>query len=173
MQKRGAPSRMSWPEVFVGTGHYGVAVVQPWAISRRQVADWPTFKEIQKTGRTIASVVSRGFRVYRILWGRDRPTLRKIDSTSSAIRGKHNFYEIQNYSLKIREIQKSRCTIADIVSRGFDGYRTLCGSGHPTLRNIASPSSAIWGKLHDGKLNLQPEVGNCPKWWPNEWAPLG
>ena len=101
--------------------------------------------------------------MYRILWGRDRPTLRKIESTSGAIRGKYNFYEIQNYSLKIREIQKSGCTIADIVSRGFDGYRTLCGSGHPTLRNIASTSSAIWGKLHDGKLNLQPDVGNCPK----------
>ena len=43
--------------------------------------------------------------MYRILWGRDRPTLRKIESTSGAIRGKYNSYEIQKYSLKIREIQ--------------------------------------------------------------------
>ena len=61
----------------------------------------------------------------------------------------HFFYEIQKYSLKIQEIQKLGCTIANVVSRGFRGYRTLWGSGCPTLRIIAS--------------NLQPELSNFPK----------
>ena len=92
------------------------------------------------------NVVSRGFRGYRTLWGSGRPTLHNIASTSGAIWGKYTFYEIQKYGLKIREIQKLGCTIANVVSRGFRGYSTLWGSGRPTLRNISSTSSAIWGK---------------------------
>ena len=62
---------------------------------------------------------------------------------------KYTFCDIQKYTLKIREIQKLGCTIANVVSRGFRGYRTLWGSGCPTLRIIAS--------------NLQPELSNFPK----------
>ena len=49
---------------------------------------------------------------------------------------KYTFYEKQKYGLKIQEIQKLGCTIANVVSRGFRGYRTLWGSGRPTLCNI-------------------------------------
>ena len=84
----------------------------------------------------------------RTLWDSGRPTLRNIASTSSAIWGKYTFYEIQKYGLKIQEIQKSGCIIANIMSRGFPGCRTLWDSVRPTLRNIASTSSAIWGEIH-------------------------
>ena len=53
-------------------------------------------------------------------------------------------------------------------------YGTLWGSGRLTLRNIALTSGTIWGKLAPNgdptneKLNLQPEVGNCPKRWCHE-----
>ena len=59
---------------------------------------------------------------------------------------KYAFYEIQKYGLKIQEIKKPGCTIVNVVSRGFRGYRTSWGSGRPTLRNIASMSSPIWAK---------------------------
>ena len=58
----------------------------------------------------------------------------------------------KKYSLKIQEIQKLGYTITNVVSSGFRGYRsyrTLWGSGCPTLRIIAS--------------NLQPELSNFPK----------
>ena len=43
-------------------------------------------------------------------------------------KGKYTFYGIQKYGLKIQEIQKLGWTIANIVSRGFYGYKTWWGS---------------------------------------------
>ena len=84
--------------------------------------------EIQKSGYTIANVV------------------RNIASTSEAIWEKYTFCEIYKYGLKIQEIQNWGSIIANGVSRGVRGYRTLCGKGHQTLRNIALTSDTIWGK---------------------------
>ena len=56
---------------------------------------------------------------------------------------KYTFYEIQKYGLKMREILKAGCTMANFPPRAFRWYRTLWGSGHATLPNIALTSSAI------------------------------
>ena len=75
-------------------------------------------------------------------------------------RGKYTVYKIQNNGLKLWEIQKSGCTIANVVSKGFHGYRTWWGSSGPTLRNIASTCTAIWGKytfyeIQKYRLNIE------------------
>ena len=55
---------------------------------------------------------------------------------------------LRNTEIRLENMRNTKlgCTIANVVSRGFRGYRTLWGSGRPTLRNIASTSGAIWGK---------------------------
>ena len=122
---------------------FGAILADRWLVFQREIREihclrnteirLENTREIQKSGCTIANVVSRGFRGYRTLWGKGRPTLRNIALTTSAIWGKYTFYEIQKYGLKIREIRvhhRKRC-----VQR-FPWVKTLWGSGRPTLCNI-------------------------------------